>query len=288
MSPADHFTKNDLERITMGVSTNYDLGLLSIEPATYQKIAERWQAKTARVKDSGATYRFLNYLSTTGVLPDTRKNTNKGWRKLSYVDCFLITLITKLRKFGINVDTVKLIAKVFTQPIPPEFAKHNSNIWLDVMIALHCGVDMQLFIYENGNIAFYDDTYAELHNAESTNGILRINLSEPLNELRKSHGLQPIIVKNTNENIKNVSGIKTSEIMDFLDNSLSHMDNKATIKIRKNANGKYTIEQTTEKTINPKLNMILSSMVEEDFGSINALKEGGKVVSIQTSSKRQF
>ena len=37
MSPADYFDNNDLKRITMGVSINYDIGLLSIQPTTYQK-----------------------------------------------------------------------------------------------------------------------------------------------------------------------------------------------------------------------------------------------------------
>lgn len=288
MSPADYFDNNDLERITMGVSTNYDIGLLSIQPTTYQKIAEKWQAKTARVKDSGVTYRFLNYLSTTGVFPETRENANKGWRKLSYVDCFLITLISKLRKFGINTNTIKLLSKIFSQPIPPKYAQHNSNIWLDIMIALHCGIDIQLFIDENCNIAFYDSVYAELHNSELTNGTLRINLLKPLNELRKNNGLKQIELKEINYGIDSKSETSASKLTAFLDEEILDMNSSSTIMIRKKPSGKFIVERTSERKNNKRLNDILSSMVEEDFGSINAQIEGGKVVSIQTSSKRQF
>lgn len=288
MSPADYFDNNDLKRITMGVSTNYDMGLLSIQPTTYQKIAEKWQAKTARVKDSGVTYRFLNYLSTTGVFPETRENTNKGWRKLSYVDCFLITLISKLRKFGINTNTIKLLSKIFSQPIPPKYAQYNSNIWLDIMIALHCGIDIQLFIDENCNIAFYDSVYAELHNSEFTNGTLRINLLKPLNELRKNNGLEQIKLKEINYEVDSKSETSASKLTAFLDEEIPNMNSSSTIMIRKKPSGKFIVERTSERKNNKRLNDILSSMVEEDFGSINAQMEGGKVVSIQTSSKRQF
>ncbi len=288
MSPADYFDNNDLKRITMGVSTNYDVGLLSIQPTTYQKIAEKWQAKTARVKDSGVTYRFLNYLSTTGVFPETRENTNKGWRKLSYVDCFLITLISKLRKFGINTNTIKLLSKIFSQPIPPKYAQYNSNIWLDIMIALHCGIDIQLFIDENCNIAFYDSVYAELHNSEFTNGTLRINLLKPLNELRKNNGLEQIELKEINYEVDSKSEASASKLTAFLDEEIPNMNSSSTIMIRKKPSGKFIVERTSERKNNKRLNDILSSMVEEDFGSINAQMEGGKVVSIQTSSKRQF
>ena len=156
------------------------------------------------------------------------------------------------------------------------------------MIALHCGIDIQLFIDENCNIAFYDSIYAELHNSELTNGTLRINLLKPLNELRENNGLKQIELKEINYGVHNKSETSASKLTAFLDEEIPNMNSGSTIMIRKKLSGKFMVEQTSERKNDKRLNDMLSSVVEEDFGSIKAQKEGGKVVSIQTSLKRQF
>ena len=67
-----------------------------------KKMAEIWSEPRIRPKSDRVTYRFINYLDETGLLPDNRNGDDSGWRRFSIRDCIYIELVSALRDFNVK------------------------------------------------------------------------------------------------------------------------------------------------------------------------------------------
>src|SRR5690606_12792088 len=93
-----------------------EVGLVSLSIETRQKAAEQWSNPRVRIPDKVASYRFVNYLTETGLLDDRRENAGKGWRKFSYAECIYLNIVVALRNFGVKAEHLEPIYKLFSQP----------------------------------------------------------------------------------------------------------------------------------------------------------------------------
>ena len=66
--------------------------------------------KTNTVNDSGATYRLINHWADGGLIEDSRLDSKKGWRRLSFLDLVWIQVLVELRKYGVAIGFVAACA----------------------------------------------------------------------------------------------------------------------------------------------------------------------------------
>ena len=103
------------------ISDVSELRLLSVDDDVRKKMAKIWARPMVRMpKEDGATYRFINYLTETGLLDDRRDTAGVGWRKFSFVEIVYINTVIALRKFGVKSDTIKLVYDYFSEPYDPD------------------------------------------------------------------------------------------------------------------------------------------------------------------------
>lgn len=60
------------------------------------------------ISDESPSSRVLNHWNDVGILEDNRPD-GKGWRKLSFTESVWIDIVTKLRKFGLDLKKIKLV-----------------------------------------------------------------------------------------------------------------------------------------------------------------------------------
>lgn len=90
----------------------YVLQLLSEQPERLDEL----RTKQYDINNISQSHRVINSWESIGILDDTRKN-NKGWRKFSLSDIVWITIITKLREFGLSIEKIKKTKESLLSPV---------------------------------------------------------------------------------------------------------------------------------------------------------------------------
>lgn len=248
--------------------------LASAPDGYYEKLSASWQRPRARIKNIDMTYRSLNYLSSIGLFSDNREQDGKGWRELSYVECVYLTLVSELRQFNTKAETIQRVFNAFNKDVEPKEAMVYSGVWLDAFMLIHClHTEVYLIINPNGEVRFLDAGSAFFYlEYENRSGVIFIPLSTIVNKFRRRNNLKHIEIK-----------------YDIFSDGLKNSERDMVIEARKlgeNEKLEYTKKKrggliTTSQKIDKEMLKELSSLVDEDFGSIKAVKEGGKVVSAQ-------
>ena len=248
--------------------------LASASDGYYEQLSASWQQPRARIKNVDMTYRSLNYLSSIGLFPDNREEDGKGWRELSYTECIYLTLVSELRRFNVKAETIQRVFNAFSKKVKTKEVMVYSSVWLDVFMLTHClHSEVYLTINPNGEVRFLDTGSAFFYlEYENKSGVIFIPLSTVINKFRLRNNLKQIEIK---YNIFS-DGLKNSErSMVMGSRQLEDGEKMEVIKKRQGA------LITTSKKVDEELFSKISSLVDEDFGSIKASKEGGKVVSAQ-------
>ncbi len=199
-----------------------------------------------------------------------------GWRTFSYVDCIYLELVIALRKMGVKSDTLKYLYPIFSEP----FIAGRTTIWLDILICVHVGVEIEVFVDgENGVPLLADPSFAHNLGTSATGGQIRVSMSEVVNVVRERNGMKPIKIKVSMSKL-NLKEDETEAI-----ESMREMSEQETITIRKRSKGTL-IEKSSAENVNGEIARKLAPLVGEEFGSINAQVEGGKVVSVRKTAKK--
>lgn len=268
------------EKAEIYFSDSSEINLINVDDDLRKKLGSNWSLGLARIKNNDVTYRFVNYLTTTGLLSDNREKNGSGWRKLSYVDCIYLELVLALRKLGVKVDIIKYLYNTFSERYTPEHAIYMGLDWLDILITVHCGVEMEVIIDVDSSQPLICDTpMMVLFGTRKTNGQIRVSLSAMVNNVRQRNKMTPIAIRQS----FGQSGLSNDEFEAVM--GVRHLENNDTLTIRRRKNGMH-FERIKQEKMNEDLMEQLSSLVGEEFGSISAQTEGGKVVSVKRSIKK--
>jgi hypothetical protein len=257
--------------------------LLSASDEVRKKLGFYWSKPSARMSDNNATYRFVNYLDQSGLLNDNRTKNSPGWRSFSYVDCIYLELVLAMREFGVKTDTIHYFYKLFSQQYSDEKAEYLGILWLDILMCVHCGIEMEVIINSDAtnNPQVVDPLGMVLFGIGATGGQIRISLSTMVNNVRERNGMSPIEIKMFFGEMP----LSEDEIEAVVNMHAMKPDDKSKLVISKKKTGTL-IEKKYTETINENIDKRLSSLVDEEFGSINAQVEGGKVVRVQKTAKK--
>ncbi len=257
-------------------SDGTELNLLSVPEDMRDRTGANWSEPFAKAGDNGGSYRFINYLDQSGLLKDNRAEAGVGWRTFSYVDCIYLELVIALRKMGVKFDTLKYLYPIFSEP----FVAGRTATWLDILLCVHVGVEIEVFVDgENGVPLLADPSFAHTLGTGATGGQIRVSLSEMVNTVRERRGMKPIKIKVSMSKL-NLNDDEAEAVMNMRD-----MKKEETITIKKRAKGTL-IEKTCVEDANSAVAKKLAPLVGEEFGSINAQVEGGKVVSVRKTAKK--
>ena len=283
---------NDLEDFLPGYSAKSHFGMtenlwaqvISSQDDLYDKLYESFNTPILRASDLDANYRFLNYLEEVGLIKDERIEKGTGWRKYSLTDFLYILIIIELRKYGLKAEVIKPFADLFLTS--ENKVAHNS------IMAVLGGVEMTLVFQSDGTCAVLDPAHTSFYKRqilfglvpERKSGELQFNLSYFVNQVLESIGKKTVEIKFSYDTTMDAQLIK---------GSLSHAEVHAVLEMRGLSEKDKLIAQRTSSGTEVLFNVErseptddefaqrLAEMIGEDFGELNAVKRGGKMMSLK-------
>lgn len=266
------------------ISDVTEANLLSVPDEERQKIAEIWSKPKVRIPDEVASYRFINYLTNTGLLDDRRAIAGKGWRKFSYVECIYLNIVIALRKFGVKSEHIKPIHELFSEPYDePVRAGYMGLQWLDVLLAVHCGTEFELLVQEDGQVLLLDPPMMRVFGTNNTQGSLRISMSAIINKIRNANSMKPIEINFKFGDLP-LNAAETDTVIQMRD--LKH--GQEALHIKRTGSGGTLLEKDKVEDIDDAFSEQLGVLLDEDFMSVQVIKKDGKVVNVKKTGQTLY
>ena len=269
------------------ISDVTELNLLDVEDDKREKLAKFFATSRIRPpQEGGATYRFINYLTETGLLDDRRDTTGVGWRKFSFIEIVYINTVIALRKFGVKAEVIKPIYNFFSKQYDPAEENHTiyGLMWLEVMVAIACGCEIELLVDSENKVMILDPQYMSIFGTQATDGTLRISLSTMVNQTRKQFGLSELEMTSHFGKLP-LSEAETSTVLNMRD----LREGQERISIKRTKGGKLHVGQ--EKIVDADDSNFaekIAELMKDDFADVQLVKRNGKVVNVKQTKSELF
>lgn len=264
-------------------------GLVSQMAASHESIERSREVLLSpvfRASEVNASYRFLNYLETTGLLKNRRPDSTKGWRRLNWLEHVYVLIVVELRKYGVRTEVIKPFADLFLD--------EGRNDALMSMMAVLGGVEITIIFKPDGSCAILDPLHLGLYESGSAeelvlpkgSGEIQLKLSSFVNQLWQNVGLDPVEVRQFFGKAQYDGTIK---------GTLTEAEKEAIISMRRlSSTDTLTVRRLNNKTemlldvdqslpVDTELARRIDALVEGNFANMRVIKREGKVVSIKKS-----
>ena len=149
-----------------------------INPKKLKEFRDLLNEKRYRVADTGLSYRKINSLGGNKILIDERGN-KKGWRKFSYKELIIISIIKELRLIGFIDEKLENLRDLF-------FKKNNEYLSDLAIISAYSGDKTTLIITFEDRGFVYDLVGFEMRKGEIKKSYISVNINRIIEELKKS------------------------------------------------------------------------------------------------------
>lgn len=121
----------------------------------YQWLLDR-QKRFYRSSDTNMSYRQMNSLGDSDMLPVEAQKSESGWRKFSFKDLVYLEILNVCRKFGLNNDQLQMLKSDFYDK---EEEKDLFNHGDRILLLTYIGEKITLMITKEGKAIFADMYY---------------------------------------------------------------------------------------------------------------------------------
>lgn len=230
------------------------------------------------VSDSPLSYRQINYLGNTEVLPEKREST-KEWRKFSLKEVIFLSLVKELRQYGFRESYLLELRKVFfeaSKGVPADLA----------ILAVLSGFGVYITISGEGEIYFYDmPNFTYLRDRKQAS-YLFINLNKIIMPIWEKLGKKRVEYKDED--------VLFSEIMEDL--VLSEQEKELLKLIRNREYSEITVKRQNDSTFVVKADRkqklkekeLIEMIRTKQFADIEVKKRDGKIAHIQVTETHKI
>lgn len=230
------------------------------------------------VSDSPLSYRQVNYLGKTEVLPEKRES-KKEWRKFSLKEVIFLSIVKELRQYGFRESYLLELRKIFF-----EVAKgFEAEV---AILAVLGGFGVYITIDGKGEIYFYDmPAFSHLRDKKQTSYFF-LNLNEVILPIWEKVGKRRIEYKDEDALL--------SEIMEDL--VLSKQEQKLLRLIRHREYVEITVNKQNDDSFVVKADKreklkekeLIEMIRTKQFGNIEVKKRDGKIVHIRVAETHKI
>ena len=133
--------------IEFHIFQDYVLKMIKKDPSSFFSLIKLFNHKAYKASDTDLTYRQISHINKN-ILEDQRED-NKGWRKFSLKEIAYLSIIQKLRTFGLKDKQLDGLKNSF-------FTEENSTFSDIALILVLQGVRVDIIIDEKTNVYFVD------------------------------------------------------------------------------------------------------------------------------------
>ena len=127
----------------------FDINFFGGFAGSPSKIKEQLNEQNHKIDDERLSSRLLNHWYKTGIIDDDRPN-GKGWKKFSISELVWIQIVFKLRKFGFDLNRIKLVKNHID--VYNKLDESSNCLLLDfyIVVAIHSSIPIKLIVFESG------------------------------------------------------------------------------------------------------------------------------------------
>lgn len=236
-------------------------------------IKEQFNEQKYKIDDDRLSSRLLNHWYKTGIIDDDRPN-GKGWKKFSISELVWVQIIFKLRKFGLDLNRIKL-AKNYID-IYNELDENSNCLLLDfyIVVAIHSTIPIKIIVFESGQAEIVRQVDIDIANQMGMilEDFIMIDLNKLLNSI--------FTKKEIRANYFGQMDVK-SPIIKQIESSISK-DNVQSVTVRVNDKD-YLIDEKYLVDNKEKASAIINVL---DFGELVEKRHEGKSIFEVTSKKK--
>ena len=127
----------------------FDVNFFGGFASSPNEIKEKLKLQNHKVDDKRLSSRVLNHWYKSGIIDDNRPN-GKGWKKFSISELVWVQIIFKLRKFGLDLNRIKLVKNHID--VYNKLDESSNCLLLDfyIVVAIHSSIPIKLIVFESG------------------------------------------------------------------------------------------------------------------------------------------
>jgi hypothetical protein len=238
------------------------------------EIKKKLNEQIHKIGDDKLSSRLINHWYESGILDDDRPN-GKGWKKFSISELIWISIVVKLRGFGIDLERIKNVKK--------EISIFNSDLnlskcpFLDfyIIVSLFTSLQIKFIVFESGEATILPQV--EIDRLNNSDLLVEDFISIDLNKLvrkfmsKKNISMDYLVYNDTPKSLiqKEIEdSLKSNELISL------------TIKVKEND---YIIDEEFFIRDRVKANALMNIL---DYGRLTEIKNCGKSTFQLTNKKK--
>lgn len=252
--------------------------LLSVSLEYHNEFASIIRKPLFTVSDSSLSYRQINYLGDTAVLPEKRKN-NKEWRKFSLKEVIFLSLVKELKQYGFKESLLIALRKVFFE------VRKGFDTDLAILAVLN-GFGVYMTVDTEGGICFYDmATFGFLRDRKQPS-LLLLNLNGMILPLWEKLGKRKIEYKDeTTLLFEVVNDLILSEQETELLKIIRNQE-YSVITVKKQNDSTLVVKADSKKKVKEK--ELLELIRTKQFADIEVIKRDGEIVNVRVAETHKI
>jgi DNA-binding transcriptional MerR regulator len=238
------------------------------------QIKHRLNKQIHKIGENQISSRVLNHWYEKGIIIDDRPE-NKGWKKFSFSDAVWVTIVIKLRKFGLSLDQIKLGKEQLDYYNKIDKVSKCSLLDFYIVVAMNSCIPIKLVVFESGQTDIVRQIDLDIANTINniTEDFISIDINKIVSKMLNKQGAAADYL--------GYSDIPISPVVKEIEKSLSAKDiQSVTIRVK---NKDYVVDESFFTKDRKKANQLMKML---DFGQLVENKNAGKSTYQITNKKK--
>jgi len=223
-------------KLTFCANDWFDLNFLGAFVHSDSQIKHQLNKQTQKIVENQISSRVLNHWYEKGIIVDDRPE-NKGWKKFSFSDAVWLTVVIKLRRFGLNLEQIKLVKEQLDCYNKLDKISKCSLLDFYLVVAITSTIPVKLVVFESGQAELVRQIDIDLANFMNSipEDFISIDINKIVNKLLDKPGVSADYL--------GYSDIPISPVVKEVEKSLYAKDVES-ISITVRDKGSYVVEKT--------------------------------------------
>ena len=127
----------------------FDLNFLSGFLHSDLNIVKQFNQQTYTIGEEKLSSRVLNHWYQSGIITDDRLD-NKGWKKFSFSEIVWISIVIKLRKFGLDLQRIKKVKEQIDYYNTKDSKSKCPLLDFYILVAITSTIPIKFIVFESG------------------------------------------------------------------------------------------------------------------------------------------
>ena len=141
----------------------FDLNFLAGFLHSDLNIVKQFNQQTYTIGEEKLSSRVLNHWYQSGIITDDRLD-NKGWKKFSFSEIVWISIVIKLRKFGLDLQRIKKVKEQIDYYNTKDSKSKCPLLDFYMLVAITSTIPIKFIVFESGQVEIVKQSDIDIAN----------------------------------------------------------------------------------------------------------------------------